>query len=155
MNRHSLLLVSRRDLLSSSETPEGERFIRALARLTRRGYHLVATASQPDEWTRSSAVSKRRHTGPKRIRDRVAEAGGILDGVYYIPQSLLTQRARREEALRDLLGRFATPAIACYMISSNRKLISAAANLGIHTLKIPDKQKLGNVLEELKKFPTQ
>ena len=122
---------------------------RVLAELTRAGYHFVATASQPDEWSKTSALSKRSQPGPRRIRDRLAEAGGILDGVYYIPQSLLTQQTRREEALRDLLQRFTTSAENCYLVSSNRKLVSAAKKLGIHARKISNKQTLKDILLEL------
>lgn len=123
--------------------------IRSLARLTQMGYHFVATASQPDEWSKSSAISKRSRPGPKRIRDKLAEAGGILDGVYYIPQSLLTQQTRREEALKDLMERYAISERDCYLVSSNRKLLSAAGKQGINCLKITNKQTLGCILKEL------
>lgn len=151
MNRQPLLLVSRRDFIEASDGPEGDFVIRTVAELTRTGFHFVATASQPDEWSRNNAVSKRSRPGPKKIRDRLADAGGILDGVYYIPQSLLTQQTRREEALTDLLDRFATMAVDCYLASSNRKLISAASKLGINTLKISQKQSLGDHLDALLK----
>jgi hypothetical protein len=149
MNRHPLLLISRSDLLNASKGSDGERMIRTLSGLTRQGFHFVATASQPDVWSRSKAESKRGRPGPKRLRDYLAEAGGIVDGVYYIPQSLLTQRTRREEALRDLLDRFATEATDCYLLSSNRSFISVAESLGINTLKIKDKKPLYVLLASL------
>lgn len=143
------MLISRRDLIDASKEPDGERLMRVLAGLTRHGFHFVATASQPDDWSKSKAVSKRSRPGPKRIRDRLAEAGGILDGVYYIPQSLLTQRTRREEALKDLLARFGTVAGDCYLVSSNRKFIAIAANFGVNALKISDKERLIDHLDAL------
>ena len=143
------MLISRRDLLAAGEGPGGDALIRSLAELTRVGFHFVATASQPDEWSRNSAVSKRSKPGPKRIRDQLAESGGILDGVYYIPQSLLTQQTQREDALTDLLQRFATSASDCYLFSSNRKLVSAGKKLGVNTRKISNKQPLGRILKEL------
>lgn len=146
-------MISRRDLLAAGDGPEGDALIRALSELTREGFHFVATASQPDEWSKNSAVAKRSKPGPKRIRDRLAESGGVLDGVYYIPQSLLTQQTRREEALRDLLQRFATPPANCYLASSNRKLVSAGEKLGINTKKITSKQSLGDILKELSTAP--
>lgn len=151
MNRQPLLLISRRDLLNSTAGPEGDQLVRTLASLTRKGFHFVATASQPDEWSKSKAVSKRSRPGPKRIRDRLAEAGGILDGVYYIPQSLLTQRTRREEALKDLLERFGTLASDCFLVSSNRNFIKTAKGLGINTRKIKDKQDINSLLIQLRK----
>ena len=150
MNRQPLLLISRKDLLDATSGQEGDRLVRTLASLTRKGFHFVATASQPDEWSKSKAISKRSRPGPKRIRDRLAEAGGILDGVYYIPRSLLTQRTRREEALKDLLERFGTLASDCYVVSSNRNFIKSAKDLGINTRKITDKQELDSLLIELR-----
>ena len=149
MNRNPLLLISRKDLIEASRGDAGERMIRTPANLTRQGFHFVATASQPDDWSRSKAVSKRSRPGPKRLRERMAEAGGVLDGVYYIPQSLLTQRTRREEAIRDILDRFGTPGENCYLASSNRKLLATAAKFGVNTLKIDEKQRLQDHLDAL------
>jgi len=149
VNSQALLLISRRDLLKASEGNEGERVIRALAALTRQGFHLVATASQPHEWSRRKAESKRSRRGPRRLRDRLTDAGGVLDGVYYIPHSLLTQRARREEAIRDLLGRFGSDAAACYLLSSNRKFIATAENLGLNTREINANNALHDILLDL------
>jgi hypothetical protein len=150
MNGQPLLLISRRDLLDAVDDKEGDRLVRKLASLTRKGFHFVATASQPDEWSKSKAVSKRSRPGPKRIRDRLEKAGGILDGVYYIPQSLLTQRTKREEALKDLLGRFGTPASSCFLFSSNKKFIASANALGINARKISTKDDLRKLLAGLK-----
>lgn len=151
MKRQPLLLISRRDLLDAMSDVDGDRLVRTLSGLTRKGFHFVATASQPDEWSKSKAMSKRSRRGPKRIRDRLAEAGGILDGVYYIPQSLLTQKTRREEALKDLLERFGTRACDCFLISSNRNFIRTAKSFGINTRKIKDKQDLNSLLKQLGK----
>ena len=52
-----LLLISRDDILRVADGTHGERLFRTLARLTRSGYQLLATASQPDDWSRS-------HGGP-------------------------------------------------------------------------------------------
>ena len=123
--------------------------LRHLSALTRQGFHFVATASQPEEWSRNKAVSKRSRPGPKRIRDRLADFGGILDGLYYIPQSLLTQRTRREEALTDLLCRFGTKSKHCYLFSSNRKFLSTAKKMGIKASKISEKHRLVDLIDKL------
>lgn len=151
MNHQPLLLISRRDLLDAMSGVDGDHLVRTLSSLTRKGFHFVTTASQPDEWSKNKAISKRSRPGPKRIRDRLAEAGGILDGVYYIPQSLLTQRTRREEALKDLLERFGTRASDCFLISSNRNFIRTAKSFGINTRKIKDKKNLNSLLKQLGK----
>lgn len=149
MNGQPLLLVSRRDLLQVKDGPEADRLIRALATLTRRGFHFVATASQPDEWSRRKAESKRSSQGPRRLRDRLTEAGGVLDGVYYIPHSLLTQRARREEAIRDLLERFGTHPSRCYLVTGNRKFIAAAEHLGVKAHLVNENNALSQQLESI------
>ena len=149
MSRQALLLISRRDLIEAGSAEDGDRLIRRLSGLTRQGFHFVATASQPDEWSKSKAVSKRSRPGPKRIRDRLAESGGILDGVYYIPQSLLTQRTRREEAIRDLLSRFGSKPKDCHLFSSNTNFIKTASNMGLKAEKIDEKKRLIDLLDQL------
>ncbi|MBT8040631.1 MAG: hypothetical protein HKO85_10355 [Xanthomonadales bacterium] len=149
MSGQHLLLVSRRDLIQANDGPEADRLIRALASLTRQGFHFVATASQPDEWSRRRAESKRSRRGPRRLRDRLAEAGGVLDGVYYIPHSLLTQRARREEAIGDLLERFGTKASDCYLVTTNKKFIAAAKKFGVKAQKVNNINSLCKKLESL------
>ena len=49
MMEHDLLLISRDDILASLKEPDGDRLIRLLASLTRHGYHLLATAPQPEK----------------------------------------------------------------------------------------------------------
>ena len=149
MGRQHLLLISRRDLVEATSGTGADRTLRALASLTRRGVHFVATASQPEEWSRSQAESKRSKPGPKRLRDRLGESGGVLDGVYYIPNSLLTQKARREEAIRDLSARFGIPAGDCFLYSSNRKFLAAASGLGVNVEKINESRPLCELLEAL------
>ena len=149
MVRQPLLLISRRDLLEASAGADGDRMLRALAALTRRGVHFVTTASQPEEWSRSKAESKRSRPGPKRLRDRLSENGGVIDGVYYIPNSLLTQKARREEAIRDLTDRFGLQMSDCYLFTANRKFIAVADGLGVNTERIADGRPLADLLEAL------
>jgi len=149
MSRQPLLLISRKDLVPACDGPDGERVIRLLAGLTRRGFSLVATASQPDEWSRDKAKSRRSRPGPRRLRDRLTEVGGSLDGVYYIPQSLMTQRTRNEEALTELLDRFGADAKDCFLISSDRTLLATAKKMRFKTVKIHEKPGLADNLEEI------
>lgn len=149
MNRQALLLISRRDLVEATSGPDADRTLRVLSALTRRGVNFVTTASQPEEWSRSQAESKRSRPGPKRLRDRLAESGGVLDGVYYIPNSLLTQKARREDALRDLSERFGVPLSDCYLFSGNRKFLAVASGLGVNTEKVSENRALYDLLEPL------
>ena len=76
----------------------------------------------------------------------ISEAGGTMDGVYYVPQSLLTQRTNRETALKDILARFGTPPSQCYLFSSSRKFVAAARRLDIKAFDIDSKNSLSKLL---------
>ena len=148
MQKQPLLLISRKDILAASQQPDGRRVIQLLAKLTRQGYQLVATASLSKEWTKNLAISKRSAPIPKGVRQIISEAGGTMDGVYYVPQSLLTQRANRETALKDILSRFGTPPAECYLFSSSRKFVAAARRLNIKAFDIDNKNTLDSLLEK-------
>ena len=132
MPEQSVLLISRDDILSLANGDEGDQLFRRLARLTRKGYQLLATAPQPDRWSQEHGGPDDALLGPDSIRKRLYAAGGVIDGVYYVRRSLLTQRRNREEALRDILSRYATNADHCYLLSSSKKFVEAAERLGIH-----------------------
>ena len=146
MQKQPLVLISRRDILAASQKEGGQRLVQMLANLTRQGYQLLATASLPKEWTKSLAVSRRSAPGPKGVRQILAEAGGTLDGVYYVPRSLMTQKTNREVALKDILGRFGTPVSECYLFSSSRKFVAAARRLDIKAFDIDSKNPLESLL---------
>ena len=96
-DRH-LLLISRDDILSLMGDGQDTRLFRLLARFTRSGFHLLATASQPERWSSSHGGPDDALLGPDSIRKRLSDAGGALDGVYYVPRSLLTQKRNRVQA---------------------------------------------------------
>ena len=129
--------------------PERAKALSALAQLTRHGFQLVATASLTHDWSKNEAVSSRSHPGPKGLRQMIEEAGGAIDAVYYVPHSLLTQKTRREAALRDILERFAVEPSECYLLSSERKFVSIAESLGIRAQVIGDGEPLTALLETL------
>ena len=92
---------------------------------------------------------RRRGVLVRQLAAVVAEAGGMLDGVYYIPQSLMTQRTRNEEALGELLDRFGTEAKDCYLVSTDRALLATAKKMHVNTVKISEKSGLVTILEDL------
>jgi hypothetical protein len=137
-----LLMVSRDDILKVSAEARGERLYRLLARLTRLGFQFLATAPQPDDWSRDHGGPDDALLGPESIRKRLADAGGTIDGIYYVPRSLFTQRRNREEALRDIMQRYAITPGQCYLYSSSRKFVEAAASLGIAATALSDDRPL-------------
>lgn len=150
MARHPLLIIGRRDILGLADGPHGSGVLRQLAQLTRQGFQLVATASLTHDWSKNEAVSSRSKPGPKGLRQRIEDAGGALDAVYYVTHSLLTQKTRRETALRDILERFAVAADDCYLLSSSRKFVVVAESLGIRADVITEDRPLPNLLDELR-----
>jgi hypothetical protein len=144
-----LLMISRDDILEVGAGPQGEHLFRLLARLTRLGFQLLATAPQPDDWSHDQGGPDDALLGPQSIRKRLADAGGTLDGIYYVPRSLFTQRRNREEALQDIMQRYAIEPAQCFLYSSSRKFVDAAASLGIHATALGDGRPLMQELKDL------
>jgi hypothetical protein len=148
-SEHELLLVSRDDILAVMKESPADRVFRLLATLTRQGYHLLATAPQPEEWTGEHGSPDDALLGPESIRKRLSDAGGKLDGVYYVRRSLLTQGRNRNEALQDILQRYGVRAGNCTLISSHRKFLGAARGLGFQTIPLGPELPLQRALEQL------
>ena len=146
-----LLMISRDDILQVGAGKEGERLFRTLARLTRLGFQLLATASQPDDWSRDHGGPDDALLGPDSIRRRLADAGGLLDGIYYVPKSLFTQKRNRESALKDIMQRYGIEPASCYMFSSSRKFVEVAATMGVNATPLTDRKQLMQDLKVLLK----
>jgi len=149
MQERYLLLISRDDILQSMGDELDTRLFRLLARFTRNGYHLLATASQPEKWSSKHGGPDEALLGPNSIRKHLADAGGALDGVYYVPRSLLTQRRNRVQALEDMLQRYAVSPDHCYLFSSAKNYVAVAKDLGIHGTHLNGKVKLLSSLKAL------
>jgi hypothetical protein len=83
--------------------------------------------------------------------ERATSAGGSIEGVYYVPRSLLTQDRNRQGALKDILKRFSVKASETALLSSSTPFIKAAERLDIKVFEIgtPDKE-MGSLLAALK-----
>ncbi len=127
-----VLLISRDDILAGMETESGDKMLRLLATLTRNGYHLIATAPQPDHWSGEHGSPDDALLGPTSIRKRLSDMGGMLDGVYYVRRSMLTQKRISQEALQDILQRYSAEPENCRLFSSRRKFVRRAADLGLN-----------------------
>jgi len=147
MQKQHLLLISRDDILTVTEGKRDTRLFRILARFTHQDYQLLATAPQPEQWSTSHGVPDSALLGSGSIRERLAEAGGVLDGVFYVQRSLLTQKRNRVQALQDILQRYATSPAYCHLFSSSRKFVEVATELGIHATHL---NKEHGLIDELK-----
>ncbi|MDZ4728403.1 MAG: hypothetical protein SH820_00430 [Xanthomonadales bacterium] len=148
-SEHELLLISRDDILAvmkEADVSNADRVFRLLATLTRQGYHLLATAPQPEQWAGEHGSPDDALLGPDSIRRRLSDAGGKLDGVYYLRRSLLTQRRNREDALEDILRRYGVIAENCILISSSKKFLASARGLSFQTRQLG---RDGSLLETL------
>lgn len=143
-------MISRNDILEVAEGPDQKELFRVIAWLTRRGFHLLATAPMPDpgdskeRWLKGGGDASL--VGPESIRSRIDEAGGTLDGVYYVPRSLLTQHRNRIESLRDMMQRYGVAPDMCYLFSSSKKWAEAAMGLDIRATFL---DRAGQLTEEL------
>ncbi len=144
-----LLLVSRDDILSAADSADGDRLFRALAKLTRGAFQLLATAPQPEDWSRDHGGPDDALLGPESIRKRLSDSGGVLDGVYYVPRSLMTQKRNREEALTDMMSRYSVTPSHCHLFSSSKKFVEAATGLGIQARHLSPDLHLLTELEKL------
>lgn len=144
-----LLLISRDDILSAMNGDAAERTFRLLAGLTRHGFHLLATAPQPDKWVGEHGCPDDALLGPNSIRKRLADAGGTLDGVYYVRRSMLTQRRNREDALKDMLGRYSAKPEETVLFSSMKNFVKAAREMGIRATQLGRENTLTEELEKM------
>lgn len=155
MDSQRLLMISRNDILEVAEGPDQKDLFRLIAWLTRHGFHLLATAAMPnhvdskEQWLKGGGDASL--VGPQSIRSRIDEAGGTLDGVYYVPRSLLTQHRNRIESLRDMMQRYAVSPEASYLLSSSKKWAEAALELAIQATYLEDSSQLVGELSRLRK----
>ncbi|MFT5140064.1 MAG: hypothetical protein ACI9CB_001724 [Rhodothermales bacterium] len=149
-----LLIISRDSLLAARQLPSSDKVFRILAGLSRKGLHILLSAPEPDRWvpTRGNVDNALNHQ--HILMKQTVDAGGALEGVYYVPRSLLTQDRNREGALRDIIKRFSVLAQETVLISSSSPFIKAALRLEIEAYEIalPNKRGLTliNALESLR-----
>jgi hypothetical protein len=147
-------MISRNDILDVAAGPKQKELFRLLAWLTRHRFHLLATAPMPDHgdsrerWLKGGGDASL--VGPESIRSRIDEAGGTLDGVYYVPRSLLTQNRNRVESLRDMMQRYAVAPDSSYLLSSSKKWVDAALGLDILATYLDEPEQLIAELTELR-----
>lgn len=150
------LLIVSRDAVLDAGAEAAPQIYRQLAGLYRRGFSLMLTASEPDHWvpTRGSVDSALQQQA--RIQEGIQQAGGDLDGVYYVPRSLLTQDRNRLGALRDILKRYSAQPAQAILVSASIPFLKAAQRLGIETHEISlERKSASNILEVLKNIATK
>lgn len=133
-----LLIISRDTLLDVPDSLS-EKVFRALAALSRSGCHLLISAPEPDRWVPTRGNVDNALNQQQQLMERTDAAGGSIEGVYYVPRSLLTQDRNREGALSDILTRFSVSPDEAALLSSSTPFINAANRLGLVTHEISSK----------------
>ncbi len=146
-----LLIISRDALLEVEKLASSELVFRQLANLNRRGFTLLLTASEPDHWVPTRGSVDNALQRQSQVQQRIQQAGGDLDGVYYVPRSLLTQDRNRIGSLRDILRRYSVEPTQALLLSSSTPFLKAASRLGIRTHEVVKTRNGGNSLLTLLK----
>jgi hypothetical protein len=147
-----LLIISRDALLdavSTGQKPSAtdfSRIFRVLAQLSRAGFRLLLTAPEPERWVPTRGNVDDALNNQSLLMESALEAGADLEGIYYVPRSLLTQDRNRAGALRDILKRYAIDSSRTTLISSSTPFLKAASGLGISTIEIVPPGKKGTRL---------
>ena len=139
------LLVISRDALLETPEPSSDKVFRSLARLSRRGLHLLISEPEPDRWVPTRGNVDNALASQKILMKRANDCGGPIEGVYYVPRSLLTQDRNREGALKDILKRFSVKPAEAALLSSSSPFLKAAKRLGIgaYEIAVPGKEGMG------------
>lgn len=145
----ALLIISRDALLASLEEGQAEKMFRLLAGLTRQGHRIILTAPEPDRWVPTRRKVDQALVDQQALMKGARAAGGDLDGVYYVPRSLLTQDRNRSGALRDILARYGEDAATATLISSSTPFLKAAKGLGLETRAVAPPGKAGDSLADI------
>jgi len=132
-----LLIISRDTLLDAERTSLGPRIFRLVASISRRGIHVLLTAPEPDHWIPTRGRVDKALADQGRLQRALHEAGGNLDGVYYVPKSLFTQDRNREAALQDIVARYELPIENALLISGSEPFLRAAERLALEIREIP------------------
>ncbi|HSM69295.1 MAG TPA: hypothetical protein VK830_06235 [Xanthomonadales bacterium] len=145
-NDKPLLIISRDALLEALQKAGSGPVFRLVAGLGRKGHRIILTAPEPERW-----VPTRRHVDQVLVEQQTLmksarAAGGDIDGVYYVPRSLLTQDRNRREALEDILRRYQLAPDSAILLSSSAPFLKAAHRLGIDTREIAPPGKPGRAL---------
>jgi hypothetical protein len=141
-----LLIISRDALL---EAREHSAVFRHLASLTRRGWHLLLTAPEPDQWFPTRSSDDNVLTAQGRLQGQIQACGGEVDGVYYVPRSEFTQDRNRLGALRDILARYGAEPGNARLISSSLAFVQAGKRLGLLTEALEEGEPGAKALEAL------
>lgn len=133
-----LIIISRDALLEALQGEDSRSIFREMAALSRRGHRILLTAPEPDRWVPTRKTVDGALDNQRELTDLARTEGADIEGIYYVPRSLLTQDRNREGALTDILSRYARRPDQATLISSSPPFLRAAERLEIEAIEVSD-----------------
>lgn len=133
-----LIIISRDALLEALQGEDSRSIFRDMATLSRRGHRILLTAPEPDRWVPTRKTVDGALDSQRELTDLARTEGADIEGIYYVPRSLLTQDRNREGALTDILSRYARRPDQATLISSSPPFLRAAERLEIEAIEVSD-----------------
>lgn len=133
-----LVIISRNSLTAALDEDQSMEIFRALAGLSRRGHRIILTAPAPDRWVPTRKTVDGALESQRDLTQKARMEGADIEGVYYVPRSLLTQDRNREGALKDILARYRVSADRVTLISGSAPFLKAASRLSIETVDVSE-----------------
>lgn len=131
-----LIIISRDALLEALEGDDSRSIFRDMAALSRRGHRILLTAPEPDRWVPTRKTVDGALDTQRELTELARTEGADIEGIYYVPRSLLTQDRNREGALTDILSRYSRRADQAMLISSSPPFLRAASRLEIEAIEV-------------------
>jgi len=125
-------------LLEALQGEDSRSIFREMAALSRRGHRILLTAPEPDRWVPTRKTVDGALDNQRELTDLARTEGADIEGIYYVPRSLLTQDRNREGALTDILSRYARRPDQATLISSSPPFLRAAERLEIEAIEVSD-----------------
>ena len=151
-----LLILISEELRAALESDQGGRLARALGRVNRADYRILAIAPRPERWrpTRRSMDNELFHQ--QALYEKLNKTGASFDGVYYYPTSWFTQQRLRQDMYDTLARRADVPLQNLVMMTAYPKEQDGARDAGLRVIPLaidqpdePDDRALEMWLEAL------
>ena len=100
-----LLILISEELQAALDTDQGGRLARALGRVNRAGFRLLAIAPRPERWRPTRRSMDQELSIQQTLYEQLDKTGTSFDGIYYYPTSWVTQQRLRQEMYDSLARR--------------------------------------------------
>lgn len=131
-----LLILISEELQSVLDADQDGRISRALGRVNRAGFRILAIAPRPERWRPTRRSMDDELSRQQKLYEQLDQTGTRFDGIYYYPTSWFTQQRLRQD-MYDTLARRAEVAIGdMVLITAFPKEQTGATEAGLEVLPI-------------------